>query len=54
MAMLQVLTAVNSEPIDPEFVWPMNKKRLRVRAVTISEGRLRLQIAPVDRQDDRR
>jgi len=43
----QVLGALDGETIDPVFVWPGNKRSVRVTGLRIAEGELTLQFTPL-------
>lgn len=44
-----LLTAVDSEPISTELTWPVNDKKVRIDAIEIEAGLLRLHVVPVGR-----
>jgi len=42
-----LLAAVNEEPIPAEIVWPINRKRVRIKEISIDQGTLRLKLEPI-------
>jgi len=44
------VSAINEEPISPELTWPVNKKRVRIEAIDIDDGRATLHVVPVRRK----
>lgn len=46
-----VLSGINEEPIAAELTWPVNKKHVRIEAVEIAGGMLRLHVVPIGRKN---
>ncbi len=53
-ALSQILAAVDEKPISTEFTWPISKNRVLVEDVTISDGQLRLRLAPMPGRKNKR
>lgn len=48
-ALRNVLAAIDAEPIRPELTWRLNNKRVRIAAIEIADGTLRLNFVPIPR-----
>ena len=46
----RVFSAIDREPIPTELTWPVKEKRVRIEAVEITGGVLRLYVVPIDRK----
>lgn len=45
-----VITAIDEEPVKPEFTVPVGKKPVRIEAIRIKPGRLTLDVVPVHKK----
>lgn len=45
-----ILSAIDEEPISTELTWPVNEKPVQIEGVEISNGVLRLHVAPIGRK----
>jgi hypothetical protein len=43
-----VIRAIDAEPIDPELVWPVNHKRVRIVGIDITPESMTLRVEPVE------
>ena len=48
-----IIAGIDAEPIPTELTWPVNDKRVRIENVRITEGWLRLDVAPINRGLDK-
>ena len=45
-----ILAGIDEEPISTELTWPVNKKRVQIEGIEISDGALRLHATPIGRK----
>jgi len=49
-ALRSILAAIDARPLTPELTWSLNDKRVRIAAIEIADGSLRLRFVPVRRR----
>ena len=49
-ALQSILAAIDARPVTPELTWRLNNKRVRIAAIDIADGTLRLRFVPVARR----
>ncbi|MFB3890975.1 MAG: hypothetical protein ACE15C_03000 [Phycisphaerae bacterium] len=43
-ALTAVLSAIDGQPIDPQFIWPVNRVRVRIEGISIDKEKMKLTV----------